>query len=184
MGRDLVSVAVYQSITIRRRMIRVGALMYVIGSKIAKNGWNLLIDKVDKTRCTWPFQAKNRYDVTWRWPIAGLLAWDLYLVLECTRFWHQCDQVYLFLAPKWPGIPVFGKDPNEICYHTNVSFAVCRKPFSCCLVFFFFFSPPCSHVSKGARFVINDSRVAFLRSPEACDDFPPHPPPVFCWPNY
>ena len=22
------------------------------------------LDKVDKTRCTWPFQAKNRYDVT------------------------------------------------------------------------------------------------------------------------
>ena len=23
----------------------------------------LKLDKVDKTRCTWPFQAKNKYDV-------------------------------------------------------------------------------------------------------------------------
>ena len=35
MGRDLVRVAVYQSITIRRRMIRVGALMY--GLWLAQN---------------------------------------------------------------------------------------------------------------------------------------------------
>ena len=32
------------------------------------------------------------------WPIAGLLACDLYLVLECNCFWNQSDQVYLFLA--------------------------------------------------------------------------------------
>ena len=34
----------------------------------------------------------------WGWPIAGLLACDLYLVLECTCLWHQSDQLYLFLA--------------------------------------------------------------------------------------
>ena len=33
----------------------------LIRSKFAKNSWKL--DKVDKTRCTLPFQAKNRYDV-------------------------------------------------------------------------------------------------------------------------
>ena len=33
----------------------------LIGSKFAKNGWKL--GKVGKTRCTWPFQANNRYDV-------------------------------------------------------------------------------------------------------------------------
>ena len=36
----------------------------------------------------------------WGWPIAGLLARDLYLVLEFTCFWHQSDQVYLLLAKK------------------------------------------------------------------------------------
>ena len=34
----------------------------------------------------------------WGWPIAGLPACDLYLVLDCTFFWHQSDQLYLFLA--------------------------------------------------------------------------------------
>ena len=32
------------------------------------------------------------------WPIAGLLACELYLILERTSFWHQSDQVYHFLA--------------------------------------------------------------------------------------
>ena len=34
----------------------------------------------------------------WGWPIAGLLAWDLYFVLYCTFFCHKSDQVNLFLA--------------------------------------------------------------------------------------
>ena len=80
----------------------------LIGSKFAKNSWKL--DKADKTKRTWPFQAKNRYDVR----LANRRAPGLYLALECTCFWHQSDQVYLFLAPKWPGIPVFGKNPYYI----------------------------------------------------------------------
>ena len=32
------------------------------------------------------------------WPIAGLLACELYMVWECTCSWHQSDQLYLFLA--------------------------------------------------------------------------------------
>ena len=53
---------------------------YLFGSKIAKNRWNL--DEVDKTRCNWPFRPKT--GMMCLWPIAGLLASDLYLVLECT----------------------------------------------------------------------------------------------------
>ena len=34
------------------------------------------------------------------WPIAGLLACDSYLVLECTFFWHESDQAYLFFWQK------------------------------------------------------------------------------------
>ena len=94
-----IRVAVYQSITMRRRMIRVGALMYfvwpLIGSKFAKNSWKL--DKVDKTRCTWPFQAKNRYDVT----LANRRAPGVWFVLGF--------RTYVFLAPRWPGIPVLAK---------------------------------------------------------------------------
>ena len=66
----------------------------MIGSKFAKNSWKL--DRVDKTRCTWRFQAKNRCDVT----LANHRApgvW-LVLVLQCTCFWHQSYQVYLILA--------------------------------------------------------------------------------------
>ena len=73
----------------------------LIGSKFAKNSWKL--DKVDKTRCTWPFQAKNRYDVRLaNRRVPGV--WFVPLVLECT--W------YLFLVPKRPEIyqvPVFSK---------------------------------------------------------------------------
>ena len=46
------------------------------------------LDKVDKTRCTWPFQAKNRYDVT----LANRRAPGVWFVLGC--------KVYLFLAPR------------------------------------------------------------------------------------
>ena len=31
-------------------------------------------------------------------PMAGLVGCAFYLILECTRFWPQTDQVYLFLA--------------------------------------------------------------------------------------
>ena len=89
-----VYVAVFQPITMRRCMIRVVALMYDHWLKLAKISWK--IDKVDKISCTWPFQAKNRYDVT----LANRRAPGvcLYLVLICTLFWHQSDQVYLTLA--------------------------------------------------------------------------------------
>ena len=53
----------------------------------------------------------------WGWPIAGLLACDLYLDLECTCFWHQSDQVYLFLAKKRlypPPTSLVENLPNEI----------------------------------------------------------------------
>ena len=67
----------------------------LIDSKFAKNSWKL--DKVDKIRCTWPFQAKNRYDVT----LANRRAPGVWFVLGFI--------LYLFLAPKWPGVPFFGK---------------------------------------------------------------------------
>ena len=77
----------------------------LIGSKLAKNSWNL--DKVDKTRCTWPFQAKNRYDVT----LANRRAPGVRFVLSF--------RVYLFLASKWPGIPFFGKIHIYIILFSN-----------------------------------------------------------------
>ena len=67
----------------------------LIGSKFDENSWKL--DKVDKTRSTWPFQAKNRYDVT----LANCRAPGVWFVLDF--------RMYLFLAPKCSGIPVFGK---------------------------------------------------------------------------
>ena len=66
----------------------------LIGSKFAKNGWKL--DKVDKPGVSGLFKPKT--GTMWGWPIAGLLACNLFLVLECTCFWHRSDQVYLFLA--------------------------------------------------------------------------------------
>ena len=47
-----------------------------------------------------PSLFKPKTGTMWGWPIAGLLACDLYLVLESTFFWHQSDQVYLILAKK------------------------------------------------------------------------------------
>ena len=98
MQRDLVRVAAYQSITIRCRMIRVGALMY--GLWLAQNSPKTVdsyIDNVHKTRGTWPCQAKNRYDMR----LANRRAPGAWFVLGF--------RIYLFLAPKWPGIPTFGK---------------------------------------------------------------------------
>ena len=69
----------------------------LIGSTFAKNSWKL--DKGDKTRCTWPFQAKNRYDVM----LANRRASGVWFVLGF--------RTYLFLAHMWPCIPVFGKNP-------------------------------------------------------------------------
>ena len=69
----------------------------LIGSKFVKNSWKL--DKVDKTRCAWPFQANNRYDVR----LANRRAPGVWFVLGF--------RMYLFLAPKWPGTPVFGEKP-------------------------------------------------------------------------
>ena len=63
-----------------------------IGSQFAENSWKL--DKVDITRCTWPFEAKNRYDAR----LANRRAPCLWFVLGFI--------IYLFLAKKWLGIPV------------------------------------------------------------------------------
>ena len=54
-----ISVQYYQTSCDKCRVTNVWPL---IGSKFGKN--SIKLDKVDKTRCTWPFQAKNRYDVT------------------------------------------------------------------------------------------------------------------------
>ena len=101
LGRDLARLAVYQAITVRRLiMIRVGALgtnvWPLIGSQFAKNSWKL--DKVDKTRCTWPFEAKNRYDVR----LANGRAPGVWFVLGF--------KMYLCLATKWQGIPFLEKN--------------------------------------------------------------------------
>ena len=66
----------------------------LIGSKFAKNSWKL--DKADKTSCIWPFQAKDRYDVR----LANRRASGVWFVLgfRMYLFWHQSDQVHLFLA--------------------------------------------------------------------------------------
>ena len=101
MGRDFVYACSRMSVHYyiwRRRMIHIGALINVwplICSKIAENSWKL--DIVDKTRCI-PVPFKPKTGMIWGWPIAGLLACDLYFVLECTLFWHQSAQVYLFFA--------------------------------------------------------------------------------------
>ena len=92
MGRDLVRVAVYQSTTMRRRMIRVGAPIY--GRWLAQNSPTTVenyIDKVDKTLCTWPFQAKNRYDVR----LANRRAPGVWFALGFRTY-----SEYLFWAPK------------------------------------------------------------------------------------
>ena len=97
----------------------IDGLRYVwplIGSKFAKNSWKL--DKVDKTRCTWPCQAKNRYDVT----LANRRAPGVWFVLGF--------KMYLFLAPKWPGIPFLEKILQENW---------CSKellPAACCIVWY------------------------------------------------
>ena len=67
----------------------------LIGSKFAKNSWKLY--KAYKTRRTWPFQDKNRYNVT----LANRRAPGVWLVLGF--------RTYVFLAPRWPGIPVLAK---------------------------------------------------------------------------
>ena len=56
-------------------------------SESAKNSWKL--EKVDKTRCTWPFQAENRYDVT----LANRRAPGVWFVLGFRTY-----QVHLFWA--------------------------------------------------------------------------------------
>ena len=81
-------------------------------SKFAKNSSKL--DKVDKTRCTWPFQPKNRYDVT----LANRRAPGVWFVL---RF-----RIYLFLAQKWPRITCFGENINLL--FAFVSRAIAWKP--------------------------------------------------------
>ena len=54
-----------------------------------------LLDKVGKTRCTWPFQPKIRYDAT----LANRRAPGVWFVF---RF-----RMYLFMALKWKYIPFF-----------------------------------------------------------------------------
>ena len=78
--------------------MRVGALMYGLwlAQNSPKNSWK--VKKVDKTRCTWPFQAENRYEVT----LANPRAPGVWLLLGF--------KMYLLLAKKWPGIPDFGKE--------------------------------------------------------------------------
>ena len=78
----------------------------LIGSKFAKNSWKL--DNVDKTRCTWPFQAKNRYDVT----LANHRAPGVWFVVGFI--------MYLFLAQKWPGMPFVGKNAKNKLSSTAV----------------------------------------------------------------
>ena len=64
--------------------------------KIPKNSWKL--DKVDKTRCTCPSQANNRYDVR----LANCRVLGVWFI--CTWFYkldfllNQSDEVHLFLA--------------------------------------------------------------------------------------
>ena len=53
-----------------------------------------------------PVHFKPKTGTMWGWPIAGLLACDMYLVLECTCFWHKIDHVYLFSAK--PFCPLYG----------------------------------------------------------------------------
>ena len=58
----------------------------LIGSKFAKNSSKL--DKVDNTRCTWPLQAKNRYDLR----LAN----------------RRAPYVWFVLGFRMYGVPVFG----------------------------------------------------------------------------
>ena len=89
-------------------MIRAGSLMY--GRWLAQYSPKTVESKtVDKTTCTWPFRAKNRYNVT----LANHRAPCVWFVVGF--------RMYLFLAPKWPDIPVFGKILDSHIGRTNTS---------------------------------------------------------------
>ena len=82
--------------TMRRRMIRVGAITY--GLWLAQNSPKTFESYTKETKPGVPGFVKPKTGTMWRWPIAGLLACDLHVVLECTVFWHKSDQKNLFLA--------------------------------------------------------------------------------------
>ena len=67
----------------------------LIGSKFDKNSWKL--DKVDKARCTWPFQAKHRCHIR-----CETVQSQGYWRVICTWF-----QNVPFFSPKWTGIHFF-----------------------------------------------------------------------------
>ena len=81
-----------------RRMIRVGALMY--GLWLAQNSpkqWKARQSRQNQVYLAFSSQNKNRYDGT----LANRRAPGVWFVLGF--------RMYLSLAPKWPGIPDFGK---------------------------------------------------------------------------
>ena len=71
-------------------------------SKFAKNSWKLRQSRQNQAYLA--FSSQNRYDVR----LANRRAPDVWFVLGFT--------IYLFLAPKWPGIPFFGKNNINIVF--------------------------------------------------------------------
>ena len=105
--RTYIRVAVCHSITMRRRMIRFGALQVdnVYGLWLAQNSPKTV--EQSKARqitqnhvyLTFSSQRQVRCEAGESQWMGSWHVWrDSYLVFECTCFWHQSDQVYLFLA--------------------------------------------------------------------------------------
>ena len=135
---NLVRVAVYPSRTIYETSHDTcgGTDVWpLIGPKSAKNSWKL--DKVDETRCTWPFQTKNRYDGRWRvicrWFVIGF---RMYL------FSAPKDQVYLVLAKTlyFFFIPLYFPAINNIALRRGASRTACNlfTPLPHCLWPFYY----------------------------------------------
>ena len=97
MGRDVVRVAVYQSNTMSRRIVRFGALRY--GLWLAQNSPKQFKARQSRQNQVNPAISSQKRDVR----LANLRAPGVWFVLGL--------RMYLFLAPKWPSIPVFGKNP-------------------------------------------------------------------------
>ena len=103
MRRDFVlyiHVAVYQSIIMKRRVIRVGVLMYIAYDwlKIRQKQLKARQSRQNQVYLAFSSQKQVRCD-------AGQSqgSW---------RVISTCFTMYLFLAPKLPGIPDFGKNPD------------------------------------------------------------------------
>ena len=59
--------------------------------------------------------SSQKTGTMWCWPITGILACDLYLILECTCFSHKSDVIYLFLATMLTRNTFFWQNSLHFC---------------------------------------------------------------------